>query len=643
MRLVTSLLLVCAIACPAAFAERLDPKNTYAVIVGVLFWEQGALTTYSPEDRQDVALHKQLLRLGVPENQTVLLLDKSATREAIDEAVIRICSRAKEDSTLIVYYAGHGMKRQGEGIFACYDIQTRDMKQTGWRHSSLAECIKDNFKGDNVLLFADCCFSGALKNVAKQLSSDGFRAASLTSASENNTSTNNWTFTQSLVEAFSGKPIADANSDGIVVLSEAAYEVRQAMAFYEGQRNGFALHELPGDFGLVPAAQESIEWEEDFHGLRRGQYALITYQGQKRIARVIHGRQFEGRDVLQMQMQTYNDRPTVWVKASEVEAAEKPAPSDEPPDPLPDAQALAKASLDGKLTELLTKIEVARDFHQYGAFNNFGDWGGQNYAGHQNLPRGHWVYVYPHWYIWESIGEVNLELPEEPEPPFDAIAVLQPVTDIERHQNGFPSFDPRQMIGQPDTPQAGDFPTCWAAATADGQKAWIELDYENTLRPISVHVYENCAPGAVYQVSGVKDDKETLLWQGVDPTPQTQQKGISKIPLDSDQVFTRLRVYLDCKAAGGWNEIDAVALIDEEEQKHWAVDARASSVYAQQTGIKFVDPFQSKEGRMAEQVAEINAKIQQHKANIRALNERLQGEQAALDELVNELEQIKSQ
>ena len=35
-------------------------------------------------------------------------------------------------------------------------------------------------------------------------------------------------------------------------------------------------------------------------------------------------------------------------------------------------------------------------------FHDFGFWGGTEWRNHKGLPPGHWVYVYPHWYIWRD-------------------------------------------------------------------------------------------------------------------------------------------------------------------------------------------------------------------------------------------------
>ncbi|MHC4876284.1 MAG: YfbK domain-containing protein [Planctomycetota bacterium] len=72
---------------------------------------------------------------------------------------------------------------------------------------------------------------------------------------------------------------------------------------------------------------------------------------------------------------------------------------------LPAKEARIKASVDGKYRRLLKKIEVRDDASQYGAFHDYGYWDqSTEYKGHADLLPGHWVYVYPHWYIW---GEVD--------------------------------------------------------------------------------------------------------------------------------------------------------------------------------------------------------------------------------------------
>lgn len=69
---------------------------------------------------------------------------------------------------------------------------------------------------------------------------------------------------------------------------------------------------------------------------------------------------------------------------------------------LPSKDALKKASVDGKYSNLLHIIESKDDFQTYQQFSDYGFWSGKSYAGHQNLQPGYWVYAFPNWYVWKK-------------------------------------------------------------------------------------------------------------------------------------------------------------------------------------------------------------------------------------------------
>jgi len=62
--------------------------------------------------------------------------------------------------------------------------------------------------------------------------------------------------------------------------------------------------------------------------------------------------------------------------------------------------APARASVGGKYRKLLRKFKVEEDQASYGNFTDYGYYTGNSWRGHNNLPSGYWVYVYPNWYIW---------------------------------------------------------------------------------------------------------------------------------------------------------------------------------------------------------------------------------------------------
>jgi hypothetical protein len=209
---------------------------------------------------------------------------------------------------------------------------------------------------------------------------------------------------------------------------------------------------------------------------------------------------------------------------------------------------------------LLRQIEVPDDRKTYGDFCDFGYWSGTSYAGHADLPPGYWVYLAPNWYIFQQ--EATGATPAGPGTPRQ--------------------WGPEQATGAPDTwPNSGDLTTAWASATPDGQREWLELTYKTAVRPAAVLVYETYNPGAVDRVTGY-DGKgtEVELWSGADPTPAGSEKGISVIPVHPDFDLTKIRIYLDSPKVPGWNEIDAVGLLDATGTTHWADGATASSTYA---------------------------------------------------------------
>lgn len=210
---------------------------------------------------------------------------------------------------------------------------------------------------------------------------------------------------------------------------------------------------------------------------------------------------------------------------------------------------------------LLKQIEVPGDAATYGDFCDFGFWSGTSYAGHTDLPAGYWVYLSPNWYIFKE-DVSGSTAPQRPR-----------------------SWGPEQATGAPDTwPRSGDLPTAWASRTPDGQREWLQLTYASPDRPTAVLIYETFNPGAVDRITSVdQQGNETDLWSGTDPTPAGRDKGISIIPVHPDTDVKCIRIYLDSPKVTGWNEIDAVGLLDEKGVTHWAVSATASSTYADAT------------------------------------------------------------
>jgi hypothetical protein len=227
----------------------------------------------------------------------------------------------------------------------------------------------------------------------------------------------------------------------------------------------------------------------------------------------------------------------------------------DPPKLSPEA-ALKKARVNGKYAMLLRQFKVEKDLNKYKAFKDLGARKVTEYAGHKDLPPGYWVYVHPYWYIWRDLTK-------------------------EARNRAKRAWGPEQVIGKPDTwPNQGDIVTAWASLTADGQQEWLLLEYENPVVPKEVHVYETFNPGAVVRITAFKlTGEEVEIWKGSDPTAAGSGKGISKIKVKAKFKTNRLKIYIDSPAVLGWNEVDAVGLVDTKGKTQWVTAAEASSFY----------------------------------------------------------------
>jgi hypothetical protein len=222
--------------------------------------------------------------------------------------------------------------------------------------------------------------------------------------------------------------------------------------------------------------------------------------------------------------------------------------------PATEADISAQASVSGKYRGLLHRIRVPADEASYGKFHDYGHWDGTSWAGFENLKPGFWVYVAPDWYVWSEEAPARAEKRD---------------------------WGPEQATGEPDTPDYGDIVTAWASKTEDAEVEWLALEYAEPCQPVAVIVHETFNPGAVYRVTGFRENGEEVeLWKGKDPVRPGDGRRVAIIPVRPDFAVRRIKVYLDSANFPGWNEIDAVGLVDDSTRIRWAVKAEASSTYA---------------------------------------------------------------
>jgi hypothetical protein len=220
-----------------------DPANTYVFMAGVLEWQSPSLSPFSKTNRKDQEFYNLLISQGVKKENTIFLKDQQATLSGMQSSLEALLKKANPQSAFIFYYAGHGV-RDGNGpvSFANYDYNSKT--GNGFTVASLSDKINSLFKGKQVWLLADCCYSGALLHEGKELGASGKEAIVFTSSSSSNISTGNWTFTQTLLDCMNGRPICDRNTDKKITIAEVKAELFDAMKYREKQLSGTAFYNV---------------------------------------------------------------------------------------------------------------------------------------------------------------------------------------------------------------------------------------------------------------------------------------------------------------------------------------------------------------------------------------------------------------
>ncbi len=220
-------------------------------------------------------------------------------------------------------------------------------------------------------------------------------------------------------------------------------------------------------------------------------------------------------------------------------------------DPIIARDTIARAQ-HGGYRMLLRQIEVSADRARFGDDAYAGLLGPTSYAGHDDLPFGHWQWVAPYWFIWRDRQS-------------------QPQTR---------SHGPEQATGAPNTQGLRDSPQSWATATENLGAEWLLLEYAKPVRATRVHILQTFQPGAIVRITMFQlDGTELEVWSREHGEAVDVKARKLSIQLPLGFHVHRVKLYLDTKLEDNFNEIDAVGLEDTRGHKHWATSAHASSMY----------------------------------------------------------------
>lgn len=231
-------------ASPQISSDEWNPQKTRLFVVGLLEWQDAEnFKPFPKENRRDDELLEVLRQKGVPESQIYKLKDGNATTAKIQNVFENFLNHSAPDEWLIVYYSGHGYRDEdGRVYLASYNAGIKDDK--GWAVDSIPDTIDRFFKGKRAVVALDNCNSGAIVDAVKDRKSK-ISYAALATTPASSSSTGNWTFTESLINAFRGNSYIDADKNGAISFGEMIKNSYDDMLFAEDQVAQFAL---TGDF-----------------------------------------------------------------------------------------------------------------------------------------------------------------------------------------------------------------------------------------------------------------------------------------------------------------------------------------------------------------------------------------------------------
>jgi len=233
-----------AASAPVVISRRVFPQD-WALIIGIEDYAHLPRVDFA---RKDALVVKEYFNriLGVPEHNIITLIDSDATRARISGYLKKfIPANVTKETTLYVYFAGHGAPDMQKGIpyLVPYDGDTLFIEETGYKLRDFYKEIND-LDVNQAYVFLDSCFSGVASRAAEMLTK-GSRPALLKvedvglatqevialAAAEGGQTSNplpreeHGLFTYYLLKALSGS--ADENEDRFVTIKEIYSYVRK--------------------------------------------------------------------------------------------------------------------------------------------------------------------------------------------------------------------------------------------------------------------------------------------------------------------------------------------------------------------------------------------------------------------------------
>ena len=208
-----------------------------------------------------------------------LLLNATATKQAVEHALTTFLRSADKDDTILIYFSGHGGPEAGRPADVYLwpvNVSLDDMYPTAVQMAQVKSLVNQRYRAGRVVLIADACHAGGigesyvkgpgdtraiaacLRSLASASGRLVFSASEGAELSREDPSLGggHGVFTHFLLEALRGK--GDSNGDSLVTAREAYdYVYTKVKEHTSGQQH--PRIDGAGDFGNIPLASRGSE------------------------------------------------------------------------------------------------------------------------------------------------------------------------------------------------------------------------------------------------------------------------------------------------------------------------------------------------------------------------------------------------
>jgi tetratricopeptide (TPR) repeat protein len=229
-------------------AKPVSVPDGYALIIGISTYKNldGSQNLEFPESDAEATYRALISPEGgafPPENVHKLLGSQATIANIRHELEDWLPSVAKPEDRVVVYFAGHGLVKNGRGYLAAWDVSPANLENTAYSMTALGNVIANKIRARWKVLLADACHSGKInaetsnEKIDAEMRNLPGNFLTLTSTTEREKSyedralsTGFGLFSYFLVQAWRG--YADADCDGIINADEMIEYVRREVREY---------------------------------------------------------------------------------------------------------------------------------------------------------------------------------------------------------------------------------------------------------------------------------------------------------------------------------------------------------------------------------------------------------------------------